>query len=223
MRTLFQSLIRFLLASFLIIGGSLPALSQLRQGVQKLPAPLWDANFYGAPTLYGTADEACRAQHEHFNPNATYRPTTYSDVDTRDCHWDRNAQSNTILPAWVDARCPEPYVFRAPGACVLPSNKVSRYRGACEPGGNGPLASPDIKRGNPVSLSHGAKVDTELDYSDARGRLNVERHYFSLEEDRSYNPAPTALPGFGARWHGVIPGRLLIFGERARDAVDVLP
>lgn len=183
------------------------------------PTPLWSGNFPSDPGNWPSPDAACKAQHDYYNPGATLQPPTYNGGRTAACNWTLNANSNTILSALATAYCPSGYQLADPGICLRgDANTGSRAQCGCKDGG--PDGSPNPTVGNPVALNQGAKVDEEVDYSAAERRFSVDRTYYSLGEDYTNVVSPTAIPGFGARWHGVVPGRLA-FGNGRLEYLDV--
>jgi RHS repeat-associated protein len=171
------------------------------------PAPLWSGNFPGDPENWPSPDAACKAQHDYYNPGATLQPASYNGGQFAGCNWTLNANSNTILPALASAHCPSGYQLADPGIC-LRGNADTDSRAQCGcPGTDG---SPQPTVGNPVALNYSAKVDDEVDYASAEQRFSVDRRYYSLGEDYTNVSSPTAISGFGARWHGVVPGRLAV-------------
>jgi RHS repeat-associated protein len=189
-----------------------PGWAQTRVPPPVAPAPVWEARTYNDPGNWPSPQEACQFQHDVYNPGATMQPATGGRGEYWECHWALNPNSNTILPALVKAGCPSGWGF-ANGACHR-SDARDRRDCMCEREGASQSAPPAPVAGNPVSLAYGAKVDRETDYETADGRLSVERSYFSLAEDSSYFGL-TPIPGFGARWHGVVPGRLISGGWNA--------
>lgn len=180
------------------------------------PALLWTANFPDDVGGWSSPDEACEVQREHYNPNATPLPTEYNGGQFASCNWQTNPNSNTILPGTAVAYCPSGWIMADPGVCMRPDYQTdSRAQCDCEPGATPPGGTPMPGVGNPVALNHGAKVEQETDYLTADGRFGVERKYYSLGEDYTNVTSPTAIPGFGGRWHGVIPGRLAVSGQFA--------
>ena len=82
-------------------------------------------------------------------------------------------------------------------------------------------ATPASLAGNPISISTGSKVDYEVDFETADGLFKVGRYYRSHQHsNRQYSP--TQIPGFGANWHGLIPGRLTNYGYYF-DSIEYLP
>lgn len=179
------------------------------------PAPQWLANYPTDPGGWTSPEAACEAQRDYFNPNATLLPITYGGGRTAGCNWASNPNSNTIRAALVTAYCPPGWLLVDTPACIRPDYTAdSRAQCNCE---NAPVnGTPFPTVGNPVALNHAAKVDKETDYSTADGLFSVERKYYSLPEDYGATVAPTGVPGFGARWHGLVPGRLVVYGGSAR-------
>jgi RHS repeat-associated protein len=169
---------------------------------------------------YTNAHDACKFQHEYYNPGADLGATIVSDGPNAECNWTLNENSNTILPAGVRAYCPEGWIHGDPNICV------KYYEGGhpecdCEEGGTAIAAPPFPKIGNPVGLNYASKLETENDYSSADGRFTVDRFYNSLIQDFYQTRSPTAIAGFGGHWHGVIPGRLGVWGAWT-DTVEYL-
>uniref|UniRef100_UPI001F20563A DUF6531 domain-containing protein n=1 Tax=Vibrio cholerae TaxID=666 RepID=UPI001F20563A len=63
----------------------------------------------------------------------------------------------------------------------------------------------------PVSIATGSLVEREEDYVSADGLFKVERQYRSLFR-RFIFPGEHSVAGFGAAWHGVVPGRIMVWG-----------
>ena len=140
-------------------------------------------------------------------------PIDYRGGRIAGCNWQLNPNSNTILPALATSFCPSGWIITDAGNCLRPDYDTdTRAQCDCESGSSSPIGSPQPTAGNPVALNHGAKVDHETDYASADGRFTVERNYYSLDRDYINMFSPTAVPGFGARWHGTIPGRLAVNG-----------
>jgi RHS repeat-associated protein len=178
------------------------------------PTPLWSGNFPGDTENWPSPDAACKAQHDYYNPGATLQPPSYNGGQFAGCKWTLNANSNTILPALASAHCPSGYQLADPGIC-LRGNADTDSRAQCDCKDAGKDGSPLPIVGNPVALNYSAKVEDEVDYASAELRFSVDRTYYSLGEDYTNVSSPTAIPGFGARWHGVVPGRLAVDGGTA--------
>lgn len=155
--------------------------------------------FYNA----GSADAACRIQHQITNPLATYVGIEHgSDSDrSRGCRWIRYLDggpvgSNTALGVSVQSICPENYTLK--GDLCYP-NIVQRLpicNGDC---GSSPVSgTPQPNVGNPININSGLKVLSETDYSTADGLFSVERKYVSRS---------------GQGWQSLLPGYLEMGGQ----------
>jgi RHS repeat-associated protein len=199
--------------------------AQAQTLVQPPPIPpgvIWTGNFPGDPGGWPGPDEACDAQRLFYNPGAIPLPATYDGGRFAACNWLTHSGSGTILPAIAVAYCPAPFILVDPGFCGGTNRpREARPQCDCVDGAAPPGGSPSPTVGNPIALNHGAKVDAETDYESADGRFVVERTYYSVGEDYPYIASPTPIPGFGGRWHGVVPGRLAVSGSHA-DQVEYL-
>jgi RHS repeat-associated protein len=190
-----------------------PAGAQVFLPVTPLPpAPLWSGNYPGDPETWSSPEEACQAQHDYYNPNATLLMPNYAGGQFAHCNWQLNANSNTILPALASEHCPTGWNLSDPGACLAP-NYASESRAQCNCKFAPPGGTPMPAVGDPIALNYSALVENETDYAAAESRFAVERDYYSLGEDYTNTLSPTAMPGFGGRWHGVVPGRLAYAGQ----------
>jgi hypothetical protein len=144
----------------------------------------------------GSADEACRIQHQITNPLATYIGVSPLDDIHMLCKWTRFLDggpvgSNTTLPQPVNIECPDGYRPRG-GVCALsrlPTIPVCNT----DCGANPISGTPQLNIGNPININSGLKVQTETDYVTADGLLTVDRQYVSRE---------------GVGWQTLIPGYL---------------
>ena len=68
--------------------------------------------------------------------------------------------------------------------------------------------------GNPVSLNYGAKVETVTDYTTSDGLFGVTRQYRNRPRQATHE-----IAGFGRNWHGVVPGRITVYGGDAEHIV----
>lgn len=210
-RNALKSLSSLVIACAIFFAGMVASAQTLVPPPPMAPPPLWTGNFPGDPANWPNPDAACKAQHDYYNPNATLLPASYSGGRLAGCNWLRNANSNTILPAHATGYCPSGWGISDAGTCLRANYEAdSRPQCDCEDGAASPIGSPLPVIGNPVALNYGAKVDREVDYASADGRFLVERKYYSLSEDYTNVYSPTPVPGFGGRWHGVVPGRLAI-------------
>ena len=175
----------------------------------KPPLPSWAGNYPGDPEGWSEPAVACKMQHDYWNPNATLQPPIYTGGQFAHCRWQLNPDSNTILPGLATAYCPTGWQLADPGICRRP-DYASDSRAECGCGDTPPAGSPNPEVGDPIALNHGALVERELDYATADGRFAVTRNYYSLGEDYTNVVSPSSIPGFGARWHGVVPGRLAV-------------
>ena len=112
--------------------------------------------------------------------------------------------------------CPESYRLTRTGTCRLltDTNPECDCTEDSQPVSLG--ANPLV--GNPVSISTGAKIESETDYLTADGQFGVFRQYRSRQHSPSRHSV-TSLPGFGPNWHGILPGRLTVF-ESNHDRFD---
>jgi hypothetical protein len=170
--------------------------------------PLWTGGF-------AEPNDSCLAQHAEWNPGATYVPATYGGPRVTHCHWLLdNPDANTVLPADVYTYCLPGWQFSDAGICYG-TNPASLGRMLACCGDQSPAASPSLSKGDPVELNYAAESDYQIDYASADGRFAVERNYYSLGADYTNVSSPTAVAGFGARWHGTVPGRLAVSGQYA--------
>lgn len=186
------------------------------------PQPYWTT--VGSSDHFPTPDAACRKQHEVYNPNATYEAPSYGTYRIYNCRWKARQfggppNSGTVLPTLVKAYCPSGFSHLKTGECSLVQDSEPECDCTEETrpvsGGPAPLV------GNPISLATGSKIDHEVDYETADGMFRVERSYRSLQH-QNRRQATTPIPGFGANWHGVIPGRLVAYGNYY-ETIEYLP
>jgi RHS repeat-associated protein len=149
----------------------------------------------------GSAQEACKIQHESFNPLATFVGAVGDGEAVRECRWIRYLDggpvgSNTTLGTNVFLACPgDNYVVRD-GLCVLQHMKRPFIcNDAC--GNKAQATSPDINIGDPININSGLKVLTETDYETADGLFSADRQYVSRK---------------GVGWQLVMPGYLDMYG-----------
>ncbi len=173
------------------------------------PQPGWVTSVIDGPNeSYQSADEACKRQHESYNPAAEYQSPIRVSFKAVSCRWLMEPPANSILPAGVDLICPEYWKLVRPGKCV--QDQFQENECDCEPGATSQSAPGIPTVGNPISLATGSKVETETDYETADGLLDVVRRYRSNAFEKS-TIADQPVPGFGQNWHGIIPGRLSAF------------
>ncbi|KTE85173.1 hypothetical protein ATE72_04755 [Sphingopyxis sp. HXXIV] len=198
---------------------AVPALAQSLPGSEPPPPPA--ALWYTAGDTQGfsSPDNACRRQHKIFNENATYQSPDYVSPVKYGCNWIPRQfggppNSGTQIAAWVDLRCPsgwEPTRFWWEYHCTRARDDDGE-NGCREP------AQPVSKctqpsAGNPISITSGAKFQSESDYATADGLLRVDRHYSSRQHRGGGTWATTPLQGFGPNWHGILPGRLTVYNN----------
>lgn len=176
------------------------------------PVPAWYTP--GSNDPFPTPDAACREQHRIHNPNATYEPPVYARSDIYGCRWIASQYggppgSNTILPATVSLYCPYNYQLTRNGQCFLDHEKDSECDCTEETRPVGAPLTPIV--GNPVSVVTGSKIDHQVDFETADGMFRVDRSYRSRQH-HNFRYSTTPIPGFGSHWHGLIPGRLAIYG-----------
>lgn len=196
---------------------AVPALAQAPLPGSEPPPPppaLWYTT--GDNQGFSSPDLACRRQHQIFNAGATYQSPDYLSPIKYHCNWIPSQfggppGSGTQLAAWVDLRCPSGWVpmrFWWEYNCV---------RARDDDGENGcpERAQPVSKckppsKGNPISITSGAKFQSENDYATADGLFRVDRHYHSRQHRGGGPWATTTLQGFGPHWRGILPGRLTV-------------
>ena len=188
------------------------------------PAPTWETILPGgAYEYFSTPDQACRRQHQAFNPNATYQAPKYAGPWTYSCRWLASQfggppGSTTVLPTNVYLLCPSGYDRTRNGECRDPVDKEPECD--CTEETRIQSTGPTPILGNPISIATGSKIDYQLDFSTADGLFDVGRSYRSLQHSsRRYSTTP--IPGFGPNWHGILPGRLAVYGTYA-DYVEYL-
>jgi len=183
------------------------------------PSATWGT--VGTSETFPTPDAACRKQHEIYNPGATYQPPEFAAPHAYYCKWlaiqfGGPPGAGTVLPGMTGLGCPEPYRLTRTGTCILltDTNPECDCTEDSQPVSLG--ANPII--GNPVSISTGAKIESETDFSTADGQFGVFRQYRSRQHSPSRHSV-SSLPGFGPNWHGILPGRLTVF-ESNHDRFD---
>jgi len=186
------------------------------------PAAGWGT--VGTSDTFPTPDAACRVQHQIYNPNATYQSPIYRDPRTYSCQWLSSQLggppgSNTILPTIVKLYCPNGYNLTRNGQCLL--DHESEPECDCTEESRAVGAAPTPFVGNPVSVATGSKIDHQVDYESADGSFRVDRFYRSRQHN-PYRYSTTPIPGFGTHWHGLVPGRLAIYGAYL-EYVEYLP
>lgn len=186
------------------------------------PQPGWKT--VGSSDIFPTPDAACRKQHEVYNPNATYQSPSHGSPTSAGCRWIARQfggppDSNTVLPTSINFVCPSGYVELDTGECSLghESEPECDCTEATRPVG----ATPAPLIGNPISIATGSKIDHEVDFETADGLFRVERFYRSLQH-QNRRQAETPIAGFGSNWHGVVPGRLTVYGY-FYEAIEYLP
>lgn len=186
------------------------------------PAAGWGT--VGTSATFPTPDAACRVQHQIYNPNATYQSPIYRDPRTYSCQWLSSQlggppDSNTILPTIVKLYCPSGYNLTRNGQCLLDHESEPECDCTEETRAVGSPPTPFV--GNPVSVATGAKIDHQVDFETADGMFRVDRSYRSRQHN-PYRYSTTPIPGFGSHSHGLIPGRLAIYGSYL-EYVEYLP
>ena len=164
----------------------------------------WDPNIFSVER-FNTPDEACRRQWEANNPRAIYVGANAKSWDTYDCDWTGNGP----LPANVRLRCPPGLALIRPGECVAEIEQ--RVSASCDC--NGPLSETPVPMvGNPINLQSGDKVEFVRDYATADGLFSIDRFYHSGYRGR-WTESPSDVAGFGRRWHGLMPGHIMVGGS----------
>lgn len=183
--------VRGLVALFVLVGlmVSAPARAQSADGFIGWVSPP------GPGGAYATAYEACYAQWEKFQGDklsSRFIGAFPRDDDwtKQDCEWTRYQYlcpaetgsgingCGTIIPSYVRLECEDGYTPTVDGHCRL-DPEVERPICICDENGKlNPVA------GNPILLSSGAKVLSDVDYATADGELTIERHYRSYQVGR---------------------------------------
>lgn len=185
----------------------------------------WETVTGGGPLEYfPTPDQACRRQHQAYNPNATYQSPEYWGPEVYKCRWISGQMggppgSSTVLPTVVYMKCPATFMKARSGKC--PAYVDSEPENDCTqittPVNSGPMP----EKGNPTCVATGTKVEWETDYVSADGLLSVTRMYRS-KQHQTFKFSTTEIPGFGPNWHGPIPGLMVVFGWNM-EYVEYLP
>lgn len=209
-RSMLKLLTSMIFACAMLFAGATASAQTLVSPPPIAPAPLWAGYYPGDPENWPSPDAACQAQHDHYNPGAIMQPTDYRGGRVAGCRW----VGPGIQAANAYAHCPSGWGFSDPGVC-LRSDYARDSRRQC--GCGGPAGSPKPELPNPIALNYAAAVEREVDYANADSRFAVQRNYYSLGEDYVNVYSPTSIAGFGARWHGVVPGRLAVSGGYAEQ------
>ena len=213
---------------FLAMLAACPSLAQTPlPGTTPTPNPpgQWSTGVPGSATEYfPTPDLACRRQHQAYNPGATYQPPTYGAYWVFRCNWIASQSggppgSNTILPGSVYLTCPSGYVRSRASGCRPDSGNEPECDCTELSQPVGTLPNPLI--GNPVSIATGSKTEYQVDYESADGLFQVARYYRSLQHNAD-RQSTTPIPGFGPNWHGILPGRIAVYGSYTHK-VEYLP
>lgn len=176
------------------------------------PAAAWYT--VGTSDPFPTPDAACRAQHQIYNPNATYQAPVYLAPHAYGCQWLARQfggppESNTTLSTNVYISCPNDYSRTSNGECLLEFDSDPECDCLDETQPVGAPPTPIV--GNPVSIATGSKISQQVDFETADGLFKVGRTYRS----RLHHPfqrSNTPIQGFGSSWHGLIPGRMSVSG-----------
>lgn len=201
-----------LLACAALFAGAMASAQTLVPPPPIPPSPFWTAG--GTSGTFSSPEAACQAQHDNDNPGATLQPPSYGGGRTANCNWQLNENSNTELPGSAVESCPSGWLNADPGVCMRP-DYASDSRAQCAVCNAARAGSPKPELPHPIALNYAAAVERETDYANADGRFTVDREYYSLGEDYTNVSSPTSIAGFGARWHGVVPGRLAVSGAYA--------
>jgi RHS repeat-associated protein len=180
--------------------------------VQQMPAngrPMW--NGPERDQWFDTPEEACRAWHASYNPNAIYQQGEYTQPTYYGCKWILDDDSNSVLPNGIFMVCSGGLPANAQGTCTRTRDREP----PCDCSDGGGPANDVIQPlvGNPVALNYATKMEHEVDYSSGDGRFLIERDYRSRPRAFQYPAATTEIAGFGDQWHGLVPGRLTYFGH----------
>jgi RHS repeat-associated protein len=123
--------------------------------------------------------------------------------------WD-SVEAIVIRPVCLDNSIPQIVERRVLCRAVYKSEAPpTEY----EPGDSPCSGPPNLKVGNPICLDSGAKELSQEDYATADGLLSVRRSYRSRLRNQNHTTTPSEIPGFGDNWHGLIPGRLSVYGS----------
>jgi RHS repeat-associated protein len=122
--------------------------------------------------------------------------------------WD-SADAIVIRPVCLDRSTPQIVESQVICPAVYKSETPPTE---CEPGDSPVAGPPKLKVGNPICLDSGAKELSQQDYATADGLLSVQRSYRSRLRDPNRTKTPSEIPSFGDNWHGLIPGRLSVYG-----------
>lgn len=177
----------------------------------------WNPGVVGTE-LQATPDEACRVQWQQNNPGATFSdPTATDDWRIYNCNW---SGGTPTLPATVRLDCPTGggWQLTPEGLCLIATEQRANVACDC----NGPISqtgTPFV--GNPINLQSGDKVAFETDYSSADGLFVVSRFYHSGHRGR-VTESPSEVAGFGRRWHGLLPGHVMVGGTNFSE-IEYLP
>jgi hypothetical protein len=149
---------------------------------------------------------------EVYNPAAIYDPPSDSGGINVGCNWHAApGHGPGVLGSTVTFYCPPTEGRTWFATCIRPQPPECV---ACQ---QGLSASPLTVLPDPISLATGSQFEAETDYSTGDGLLAVERHYRSIQRGAP-NTSDHELPGFGYAWHGIVPGRIIITGDRAETA-----
>jgi YD repeat-containing protein len=191
---------------FLTMSG--PALAQTPE-LRPMPEPLaglWSTIISipvgPSPTgvaYAGSAEEACRIQHESYNPTAIFQGAYPNDGAAAVCNWDRTFSGGTP-GTLVYLACPEKHKAQN-GICIPDAlQQIPICNTDC---GTSPLSgTPQPNKGNPININSGLKVQAETDYASADGLFTVDRQYLSRH---------------GHGWQALMPGYLEMFGWQNRE------
>ena len=129
----------------------------------------------------------------------------------------------TLVPFIIQGICADGTAAVALGTDPRCNAPVAHENQECDciPGDTPISSPPEVAVGNPISVDSGNKTAVEVDYRSADGLLNVEREYKSKPRNPYYVRSPFEVPGFSARWHGIIPGVLHIDGANLTDLAFV--
>jgi RHS repeat-associated protein len=188
-----------LMLTVAFFGTSASAQTQELRAIPQPEVGLWRTIALGSNGIEwhyaGSADEACRIQHQITNPLATYVGVAPMSEVFMSCTWTRYLDggpvgSNTTLGQPVNLECPEGYQARR-GVCVLRRLPILPMCNA-DCGSNPVSGTPQINIGNPININSGLKVQNETDFQTADGLFRVDRQYLS----RQNIGWQTLIPGY---------------------------
>jgi YD repeat-containing protein len=149
---------------------------------------------------FGSADAACRAQWQYYNPGGRYIGAFPSpgNPNIENCSWctmQTCGCCGTTLPVFAYITCASGYTAVQGIRCVKTSNLVPA-RCNCKKTDKG-NSRPNPEAADPIALSTGSSILTAQDYATADGQFVLGRSYLSLPFGRSvsFQSTPIGLAG----------------------------